>query len=93
MKANEIDFQNVDQRCNVLLESFPTLNVQITGSWIWVSGDTKPYRAELKDHGLRWSRNKEKWYLKGAACAKYGKKGASWDYIVSKYGLEDAQPA
>ena len=61
MKASEIDYQNVDQRCQVLLDAFQTLDIQITGSWIWVSGDTKPHKTELGAHGLRWSRKKEKW--------------------------------
>ena len=93
MKANEIDYQDTGKRAQVLKSDFPTLRIEITGSWLWVSGDTKPHRKELKDHGLRWSRKKEKWYLKGAPSARYGKQGASWDYIVSKYGLEELQAA
>jgi hypothetical protein len=93
MKAIEIDFTNVMGRAEVLKADFPDFKIEITGSWLWVSGDTKPKRKELKDHGLRWSRKKEKWYLKGKPSARYGRKGADWSYIVDKYGLEELQTA
>lgn len=38
------------------------LDAELCGSWIWVGGDTKPHKEELKAHGFRWSQNKKKWY-------------------------------
>jgi len=90
MKANEINFQDVNGRASLLKRCFPELTVEITGSWIWVSGDTKPVKDELKDHGMKFSFKKTKWYLKGAPCARYGRQGADWSYIVDKYGVEEA---
>ena len=38
------------------------VNVEIIGSWIWLTGDTKPHRAEFKKLGFRFSAKKESWY-------------------------------
>lgn len=38
----------------------------IEGTWLWVSGDTKPHREELKRLGLRWAPKKKMWYKKPA---------------------------
>lgn len=31
--------------------------------WTWVSGETLPYRKELRDAGGRWSRKRQAWYF------------------------------
>lgn len=38
----------------------------IEGTWMWVSGDTKPHREELKRLGLRWAPKRKMWYKKPA---------------------------
>jgi hypothetical protein len=41
------------------------LEVELCGTWIWVSGETKPVKDTLKSMGLKWSHDKGKWYLVG----------------------------
>lgn len=31
--------------------------------WTWVSGETLPYRRELRSAGGRWSRKRQAWYF------------------------------
>ena len=38
----------------------------IEGTWMWVSGNTKPHREELKRLGLRWAPKRKMWYKKPA---------------------------
>lgn len=38
------------------------VEVEICGSWLWLSGNTYCYREELKSFGCRWSQGKKKWY-------------------------------
>ena len=78
-----------EQAAAQLAAQFPRLEVKIAGSWVWISGDTRPHRAELKAAGLRWAPKKGKWYLKGRP--RMGRRPMSWEYIVSKYGLDDAE--
>ena len=38
------------------------IEVEICGSWIWIAGNTFPYRDQLKTFGCRWSVGKKRWY-------------------------------
>ena len=46
--------------------NFDNVVVEIIGSWIWLSGNTKMYSAEIKDLGFFWSKNKKAWYYNGS---------------------------
>lgn len=37
------------------------VNVELCGRWLWISGDTKPHKDELKALGCRWSAKKGMW--------------------------------
>ena len=41
------------------------LTIEICGSWIWVSGDTKPHREILKASGYKWAPKKLMWSFCG----------------------------
>lgn len=44
------------------LSSVPGIEIEICGTWLWLTGNTYPYRDYLKECGCRWSRGKRKWY-------------------------------
>lgn len=61
------------------------LTIEICGSWIWVSGDTKPHREVLKASGYRWAPKKLMWsFCGGERTTSRGK--FSMDDIRSKHG-------
>lgn len=62
------------------------VEVELCGSWLWITGNTKPYKQELKEMGARWSRNKTSWYIHHEPYQKYGKKMYSLDEIRRMYG-------
>lgn len=68
------------------------LTVELCGSWLWISGDTKPHKEKLKAVGCRWSSSKKMWYWRhqedGCSWSK-GKK--SMNQIRSKYGSQTFQ--
>ena len=37
--------------------------VEVIGSWIWVSGDTKQYVDKFKKYGMHYAPNKKSWYF------------------------------
>jgi hypothetical protein len=41
-----------------------SVGVEVIGSWVWVSGDTKQIKDELKLVGFLWSNKKLSWYNK-----------------------------
>lgn len=68
------------------------LIVELCGSWLWISGDTKPHREKLKSVGCRWSSSKKMWYW------RHQEDGCSWSkgkktmgQIRSKYGSQTFQ--
>lgn len=52
------------------------LNIEVCGMWIWVSGDTRPYKEVLKAAGYKWASKKLMWYFAGVKTK--GSKG-KWD--------------
>lgn len=39
------------------------IEIEVCGSWVWVTGDTRPHKEELKALSFRWSSNKSAWYF------------------------------
>lgn len=78
-----------DESLRDALNSIINLNVdiEICGSWIWVSGNTYPVKESLKAAGFKFSKNKKAWYWHTGEYTRRGKK-VSLDYIRTKYGSE-----
>ncbi len=74
LKAKEIKFQ------------LPALTVDIVGKWIWVSGATYPSRNALVSMGLRYSKDKIKWYWKPLGHNFRGRHTSPYSVITAKYG-------
>ncbi len=65
------------------------LQVELCGSWLWITGDTYRYRAELKACGCRWSSSKKKWYWRPAESGYQGKhKAKTMEEIRERYGSQ-----
>ena len=70
--------------------ALPGIEIEVCGTWLWVGGDTKPVKDELYKAGLKWSKNKVKWYY---APNVQGKRRGYYnmDQIRAKYGSEKVQ--
>lgn len=64
------------------------INIEIIGSFVWVSGDTKSHKEVLKKLGLRWHGKKQCWYLSPNGYRRFGKNDYSMDEIRSMYGVQ-----
>jgi curved DNA-binding protein CbpA len=64
------------------------ITIELVGFWIWVTGNSYPVRATLKDAGFFFASKKLAWYFRTAEykVSKGGKK--SLDEIRDKYGSE-----
>lgn len=69
----------------VRLCRYPGLVIELCGVWIWVSGETKRYKEELKALGLHYASNKKCWYVHFDDYVRHGK-STSMSYIRNKYG-------
>lgn len=64
------------------------IKVELCGSWLWVTGDTRPAKETLKRFKFRWSRNKQAWYFHFGGYHKRSKREMSLDAIRTMYGAE-----
>ena len=65
------------------------LEIEITGCFIWVTGNTYPQKDIIKSLGFRYSKNKKAWYIAPAeyfAQKRSYKKSYSMNDIRNKYG-------
>lgn len=70
---------------------FKNVNIEIIGTWIWLTGDTKTYKDIIKELGFRWSKNKIAWYYHKDEFRKRSNKVLSLDDIREKFGSEKVQ--
>ena len=70
---------------------FEFIIIEIIGSFIWVSGNTKPYKDQLKEMNFRWSSNKLSWYLPPDGYKKRNRKNYSMDDIREMYGSQEIE--
>lgn len=49
------------------------ITIEIIGSWIWVSGNTKDNKDKLKELKFRYSANKQAWYFHTGSYRKRSK--------------------
>lgn len=70
------------------LKSVENINLKMIGSWLWVTGDTKPVKDTLKEVGCRYAPNKQAWYIAPSG-AKRSKKHYTLEQIEEMYGAEE----
>lgn len=63
---------------------FEDIIIEVVGSWIWLSGETKIIKDTLKNIGFKWASKKKMWYY-GEMKGKNPKQ-KSMDEIKNKYG-------
>ena len=60
--------------------------IEIIGCFVWVTGNTKPYKDRLKELKFQWHSKKIAWYLKPEDYKKRSRKDYSFEEIRSMYG-------
>ena len=85
--AKEVDMTNVNNAIEVL-SSIEDLELELCGSWLWIGGETKPHKEELKTAGAHWAPKKKKWYVCPVGTKRYHSKEQDMDSIRSTYGCE-----
>ena len=72
------------------LVSIPDIMVEIVGSWVWVSGDTKAHKDEIKAARLHFSGQRREWYWhpvdETKPARRFRASKLSMDEIRDKYG-------
>lgn len=61
--------------------------IEVIGVFLWVLGNIKFYKEELKVLNMKWSNNKKFWYLVFDGYKKCSKKKYNMSDICNMYGL------
>lgn len=64
------------------------LEIELVGSWIWLSGKTYENKEVIKDLGFRWAKGKKKWYYTKDTFKKKRYKQKSLNELKTIYGCE-----
>lgn len=62
--------------------------IEFIGCYVWVSGDTKPVKEQLKALGFRWAKEKQCWYLKPENYKPHNHKPWTMDEIRAHHGVQ-----
>ncbi len=62
------------------------LTIEVCGSWIWVSGETRPHKALLKESGFKWAPKKMMWHYRPADYKSFNRGNWSIDKIRETHG-------
>jgi len=74
------DFQNI---INIIV-NFENVKIELVGSWLWLSGNTYPYKEELKKLKFNFSKSKKMWFYNNGE-AKRNMRGMSYKEIKNRY--------
>ena len=73
------------------IKHIPGIEPEVCGTWLWVSGDTKPYKKQLKEAGLRWARKKARWYWRPEGYRKKSRRVFTMDEIRLTFGYQELE--
>lgn len=64
--------------------------IEVIGCFLWVSGNTKPYKDQLGKNGvgLKWGKKKAAWYHSPEGYRRFSKKTTSLEEIREIYGSQ-----
>lgn len=65
------------------------VSIEIIGSWIWITGNTRAVKEELKDHGFKFSPNKLAWYWQYGDYRKKNGKQFTMEEIRAMWGSKE----
>jgi len=65
------------------------ISIELIGTWLWVHGETRPYRDELKKIALKWHSKRLKWFFHTKTSYRRKYSGTDFDTIRAMYGSEE----
>ena len=82
--SNESKFDLELEKIISKILHFENITIEVVGSWIWLSGETKAIKNNLKDLSFKWASKKKMWYYGEMKGKNPNQK--SMEEIKSKYG-------
>jgi len=63
--------------------------IMLIGTWLWIDGQTKPFKEKLKKLKYLWHPKRGLWYYRKETRKHYGKSGGSLASIAYRYGYRE----
>ena len=88
-------YMREDEMLRAIINAIVNLNIEIEicGSWIWVSGNTYSCKDELKSNGFHWASKKKMWYWHDPQEQTRSNGKTSMNDIREKYGSQVVRTA
>ncbi|HOY52133.1 MAG TPA: hypothetical protein PLX49_10215 [Prolixibacteraceae bacterium] len=67
------------------------VTIEVIGSWIWITGNTRAVKDELKARGFKFSPNKQAWYWQYGDYRKRNGKQFSMEEIRDMWGTREVE--
>jgi len=83
--------QEVMDKLAEILAIKGTFEVVLIGTWIWITGDTRPIKGDLGKDGAKckWHSKRMCWYWRPSGSRHYGKPNpGGLDSLAAKYGAK-----
>lgn len=82
---HDVEQELMDKINELLAFQFDGVLIELVGTWIWVHGETKPYKEELKKAKCKWHSKRHMWYYRRF---EYKRKysGVGFDTLRAMYG-------
>lgn len=89
-KANKETTEAPEEFRNIInsLINLKGINIELCGSWLWLTGNTREHKEVLKGLHFKWSKSKCAWYYHTSDYRKSSRKTYSLDEIRDLYGSE-----
>lgn len=71
------------------LIAIPGIKIELCGTWLWITGDTKPVKELLKAAGFKYASKKQAWYWQAGSYRKRSRRKLSLPEIRALYGSEE----
>ena len=91
MKYDFAEDEKLREMLNKIIH-FNSIDIELVGAWIWVSGNTYACKKKLKEFGFKWAGQKKMWYRHSEAFRKRSRKTLSMDDIRNYYGSTEIRP-
>jgi hypothetical protein len=69
-------------------------DILLIGTWLWITGATKPYKEQLKAIGCLWHSKRGCWYFRSAQQKRWSQSSGDLGELAAKYGctkIEDLE--
>jgi len=86
MRSEQTDYGDLLNDALNAISGLPALVIEICGSWVWVTGETRAHKDTLKESGFKWAAKKKAWYFRPEEFSSCSKGTKSLEEIREKYG-------